>query len=365
MASNPFIEILFVPGSSEQTIVLGNSGVSPFDSGIWSFFHIRAGVQLTTGVQWSNIDSNLACRVGKLELTVNPVGQGIPTSFIAKLEWSLLSGSVSPPSPSPTKSEVAAQKFAEKHTGLLGSPHVNNVRFVFPRDGGRELWSNAGILSDASPYFKTLLESGFSDGQSSITHSSSGATERSALDFDDSDDDETLATPPSDAPTSDHSCTFPHHKIEITQSTYTTYKAVLCWIYTNHISWAPLASSFTGTSTARRSNAVRKATQQRPKLPTPASPKSVYRLAHLLEIPALQRLALDELKSQLTVANAAAELFSQTSGRYDDVLKVVLAYVKENKGEVMKSSAWTKILEQVEELPWGGKVAMKLAMDTV
>lgn len=140
MASNPFVEILFVPGSSEQTIGLGNSGVSPFDSGIWSFFHIRAGVQLTTGIKWSNIDPTLACRVGKLELTVSPVGQGvvgrlsvivggrtsgqesvatnrqgIPTSFIAKLEWSLLS--VSPPSPSPTKSEVAAQKFAEKHTG--------------------------------------------------------------------------------------------------------------------------------------------------------------------------------------------------------------------------------------------------------
>ncbi|KAL8278176.1 hypothetical protein RQP46_009349 [Phenoliferia psychrophenolica] len=254
-----------------------------------------------------------------------------------------------------------AQEFAQKHTALLGSPFVNSVQFVFPRDGGRELWSNADILSDASPYFKALLESGFSESRSSITHPSSGAIERSALDFEDSDDDEAFATPPSDAPASAHSSTFPHHRIEITKASFITYQAVLCWIYTDHLSWAPLASSFAATATGR-SDAIQRAVEKRPKVPYPASPKSVYRLAHLLEIPALQKLALAELKSQLTVANAAAELFSETSWRYDDVFQVVLEFTTSQSDELKTSEPWTKMLEQVDELPWGGRVALKLAL---
>jgi hypothetical protein len=46
---------------------------------------------------------------------------------------------------------------------IVASKYPHNVCFQFPRVGARELWANAKILSDSSPYFKTLFSSGFAE----------------------------------------------------------------------------------------------------------------------------------------------------------------------------------------------------------
>ncbi|KAK4700288.1 hypothetical protein P7C70_g5963, partial [Phenoliferia sp. Uapishka_3] len=240
--------------------------------------------------------------------------------------------------------------------GLLTSPHHNNVCLSFPRDGGRELWANAEFLADTCPYFKTLLQSGFSENQGSRPPKLT--VKRTPLEFNDSDDDEALAKP---VATSSPGCTCAssHHMIEITQSSYVTYRAILCWIYTSFIEWAPLSSSFSDDgqrSKARLATLV----QKRPKLPTPASPKSVYRLSHFLELKELQKLALQAFKSQLSVDNVMEELFSETSGTYSEVMELLIEFVIANREGIRKKMNWDEISDRLGELPWGGKIAFKL-----
>lgn len=83
-------------------------------------------------------------------------------------------------------------------------------------------------------------------------------------------------------------------------------------------------------------------------LPLFASPKSVFRLAHYLEIEELKALALDSIRTQLTVENAAVELVSDVSRCYQDVQKVVLDFVVDNWGKVKASKAMVELERQIE-----------------
>jgi hypothetical protein len=85
---------------------------------------------------------------------------------------------------------------------------------------------------------------------------------------------------------------------------------------------------------------------EHPTLPPPVSPKSVYRLAHLLQREELQQLALDALSTSLTTKCAAGELFGPVSIAYTDVKKVVLDYVVENWQEVQASKSWKEMREK-------------------
>lgn len=192
--------------------------------------------------------------------------------------------------------------------------------------------------------------------------------DRRPLEYQDSDDDEALAppVPPSDSPS--HACTYPHHRVEIKQDSFLTYQALLCYINTGHISWAPLTSSFVEVvylderpRPARRAEAVLNLAQYHPSLPALVSPKSVYRLAHRLEMPALQKLALDAIRSGLSLANVAEELFAETSWRYDEALDVVIEFAITNREALRKKKGWGDALGRVEQLHSGTKVALWLA----
>ncbi|KAK4702802.1 hypothetical protein P7C70_g3418, partial [Phenoliferia sp. Uapishka_3] len=251
------------------------------------------------------------------------------------------------------------------YKGYITSPHPNNVRFTFPN--GRELWANAATLAAASPYFKSLLESGFREGTTVFEErTESTSAEVNSIDFDDSDDEglqpleEALGRTPaaSSSPAVD-TCTHPIHHVKITQSSYITYLAVLCWISTGYIDWAPLSSSFSDTTT--RANAI-STTQKLNSLPIPSSPKSIYRLAHFLELTELKKLALQAIKAQLTVENIMDELFSETSRTFDDVTDLLVEFVREHRKELSLKSdpKWREMADRVVGLQWGGRVAWKL-----
>lgn len=90
----------------------------------------------------------------------------------------------------------------------------------------------------------------------------------------------------------------------MTSTAYTTYCAVLSYLHSGHIDFTVMAllrrAPYRATSleAQRKSLAVTNATV--PNLPLPASAKSVYKLAHLLDMPQLQKLALANYKSQLS-----------------------------------------------------------------
>lgn len=66
-------------------------------------------------------------------------------------------------------------------------------------------------------------------------------------------------------------------------------------------------------------------------------------------------------KAQLTPRNVGRELFSETAGTYDEVLDVVMDYFSAHREEAKKSKQWKESEGRVEELPWSGKVGLRLA----
>lgn len=144
----------------------------------------------------------------------------------------------------------------------------------------------------------------------------------------------------------------PFHQVNITDAAFRTYKAVLCWIATGYIRLAPLTSTFVETDTASRYTqrlaAVTQAVKDSPALPVPASPKSVFRLADYFELPELCKLALEAIENELSVSNAANELFSDVAGAYAEVRKVVLEYTMQHYDEVKGTEGWKRAEARIE-----------------
>ncbi|BGP00317.1 hypothetical protein NBRC10513v2_004541 [Rhodotorula toruloides] len=238
---------------------------------------------------------------------------------------------------------------------LIATPH--NIRLFFPAHGA-DLWAESTLLSRSSPYFKMLLPSGFSE--------SNTVCPCATCIFDDSDDetDELYFKkhPPRQDVRDEPQCT--HKEIKITETAFTTYRAVLAFLRTGFIAFAPLSSTLLSSSPAdapTRASRIEAVVSTDPTLPYPVSPKSTFRLAHLLELDNLQELCLANLAKQLTVDCAAVELFS-TSVRYDDWRKVVLDFVADNCDAVTASSAWAEVTEKVkrDEIRGSGPIMLEL-----
>lgn len=149
------------------------------------------------------------------------------------------------------------------------------------------------------------------------------------------------------------------HTIEVSGTSYSTYAAILVWIQTQHISFAPLLSTIRsyGNDTPAvklRAAIIASKLSANPLLPPPVSPKSIYRAAHLFELPALRTLALSAFSSQLTPQNVAEELYSDVAACYDEIKEVCLSYAVKRWSEVKESEGLRRIeAMEVGELPSG------------
>ncbi|KAG8214652.1 hypothetical protein J3R82DRAFT_9730 [Butyriboletus roseoflavus] len=164
---------------------------------------------------------------------------------------------------------------------------------------------------------------------------------------------------------------------------YATYKAVLYYIYTEVIVFAPLSSSFTAAASSRRLTAttattatatpsdsqsslhdspktpartdnptsrrewIKKWQQCRPGRPAPCSAKAVYRLADKLGLLELRERAYQHIQKSLTVENIPFEVFSPFSATFAEVRKVQVNYFLEHWGEIRASEAMRKVWRQI------------------
>ncbi|ORY48425.1 hypothetical protein BCR35DRAFT_310872 [Leucosporidium creatinivorum] len=264
----------------------------------------------------------------------------------------------------------AASSFAD----VLSCRHHADVRSYFPRFG-RDLWTSSALLSSRSPYVAQLFKSGFSESQMKRTPSQlgkkdveEGRTKSSA--FDDSDDErDEVLTQAGDTQggsrVAEDSCSHPFHEFVVTETAYTTYRAVVVYLATGHISFAPLTSTLRAAGASSGDGGTPRnlaSTVQDPSSLLPASPKSVYRLAHLLSLVDLQDLALASINSQLTIDNVAYELFSEVTSVYDEIAAAVVAFASKHWAEVKQSSAMKEMESRVlrGETELSGKVSMKL-----
>ncbi|KAK4699822.1 hypothetical protein P7C70_g6434, partial [Phenoliferia sp. Uapishka_3] len=245
---------------------------------------------------------------------------------------------------------------------VIDSPRYLDVEFVFV--DGRTLFSNSAFLSDASPYYKTLFTSGFSETSKQSTTAApvtsksllpSSAMKKPLRVSEDSDTevDVPVFTPPTSS-----------YRIEVTETSYVTYREVLRWLHTRDIAFAPLTSSLPASSSASgvdtTSNVI-----SLPPLFIPASPKSVYRLADFLDLTELKTLALSSILSQVGVANVVEELMSEVSAVYEPVQDALLQCTLENWDIVRESAGWKDLERKIEagegELPEAyPKVSMRL-----
>lgn len=206
------------------------------------------------------------------------------------------------------------------------------MHLVFPRQGAGQLdlWANAATLRTVSPHFDRLLASPLvgvtleDPAAELVSASQKSETKKRARGdpvFEDSDEETDEDYYKKIKGNQQPRPTFPHHEIVVTTSSFTSYRALLCWLQSGYINFAPLASLRSEDDTMSAPFIL-----GQPALPSLASPKSIYRLAHLLDIPALMRLALNSISSQLTPEIACGELFGDVSQAYRPIQEMELKY---------------------------------------
>ncbi|KAI0036478.1 hypothetical protein K488DRAFT_41045 [Vararia minispora EC-137] len=164
---------------------------------------------------------------------------------------------------------------------------------------------------------------------------------------------------------------------------YSTYRAVLYYLYTDTIHFAPLSSSFyaavarpqsamqplvsdghTGTNSragqatgdvyvgqqpnvGSRREFIDLWAQANPGRPVPCSAKAVYRLADKLGLRELKERAFEHIIKSLTVENVPYEVFSTFSATFEAVRKVEVKFFLDHWMDIRSSDAMRNVWQQI------------------
>uniref|UniRef100_A0A0K3CFU0 BY PROTMAP: gi/342320101/gb/EGU12044.1/ Proteophosphoglycan ppg4 [Rhodotorula glutinis ATCC 204091] n=1 Tax=Rhodotorula toruloides TaxID=5286 RepID=A0A0K3CFU0_RHOTO len=355
------------------------------------FFYLRDGQQVPLeeaawercSAPWLNPRLGVACNRYLLDIPLSKVNDATAASSSAFIPvehraYRLIIDIHS----RPTKPPLEAVRLIRRMPDTDLSAFTHDVRLFFPRQDA-DLWAKSSVLARASPYLKTLLASDFAEsvavpqkrkrtagvtaGTAAPAAANADALASNGQGFEDSDD-ETDELYFEKHPTLQHErdeLQHPFKVIKITATAFTTYRAVLAYLRTGFIAFAPLSSTLPvsdATDISTRKSRIEAAISANSSLPYPVSPKSTYRLAHLLEIASLQTLCLANLSKQLTTDCAPTELFSDACVCYDAWRNVVLDYIVKNCDAVTKSAAWTEATSRVErdEVPGAAPIMLEL-----
>ncbi|GAA5905947.1 hypothetical protein JCM5296_001298 [Sporobolomyces johnsonii] len=305
---------------------------------------------------------------GQLEIPFVPSKTFFPPDFPSSVDFTISLETCN------KQEEQAILAARSAGSSLDRSP--NNVCFQFPRTS-RHLWANEDNLRELSSYYDLLLSSGFAEGStSSEAVPNSSSLPEYTYDDSDAESDELgfgwkvrskkgeKRAQHNEQDQNKESDGALFKTVTIVDTAYTTYLAVLVWITTGYIRFAPLRSKFRSDNEAdkraRAAELEKIVNQSDLRLPPPTSPKSLYRLAHLLEIPDLVQLALDNFKSQLSPANVAYELYSDVSSSYEAIRDAALDLAVAKWKEVSKAEG----TREMERRAYAGELS-KEAMGTI
>jgi len=141
------------------------------------------------------------------------------------------------------------------------------------------------------------------------------------------------------------------YTICISDASYRTIRAVLYYLYTEYIVFAPPSSYY--SSKQSRTDTIQGYLRRDPMCPVPVSPKSVYAVAHKYEIPVLQALALDHFDRHITHANVFTELFGTTCRLYTEPREKVIAFAVRNWRSLCERKEWKETVEEAKSKPDG------------
>ncbi|EIW80916.1 hypothetical protein CONPUDRAFT_55867 [Coniophora puteana RWD-64-598 SS2] len=346
---------------------------------------------------------------------------------------------IQPPS---VPAQLVPKDFLERVGALLDDPLYSDVEFVLPRRGKppRRIYANKKILQRAE-YFHAMFSSGFAeastdnlpileqsdndDGSSDETYTIRHFDDSDHEDDNDDDDDHYYDAPstgrgseltqnldvPSEAEAASMRLVEEHSivsvsrpetgagfvrfgeqnslsgpkkmRVVINDFAYSTYKAVLYYLYTDVIVFAPLSSSFISTPSKRnapfmlasqnpsdgqptlaeghkssqvdsfvamprtRKDWIQRWHQAHPHRPAPCSAKAVYRLADKLDLLELKERAYQHIQKALTVDNIPYEVFSPFSAAFGEIRKVQVSFFLERWGDIRSSDGMRNVWQQI------------------
>ncbi|KAI0692945.1 hypothetical protein BC835DRAFT_1355276 [Cytidiella melzeri] len=139
-----------------------------------------------------------------------------------------------------------------------------------------------------------------------------------------------------------------------------TWEAILYWLLTGAIVFAPLTSE----GRTSRNTAIEQSRLANPDRPSPVSCKSVYRIADALKLESLKAQTLDHLGRRLSMNTYLDELFSDFTSRYEEVKKMEMLAVIKHWDQIKGSTALrTKMINiATGKLPHAGSVMADLLM---
>jgi len=167
--------------------------------------------------------------------------------------------------------------------------------------------------------------------------------------------------------------------IEVTDAAYTTFKALLYFLYTDSISFAPLSSTYRclkdeametgvpflygsrkayGNAMIARAAFIGSGGQSVPSgsavdSSLVCSAKAIYRLADKLNLTELKSRAFEHITRSLTVQNIPMEVFSSFTSAYEEIRKIEVNYMLTHWNEVRDGRSMKTVLKMLSD---GGKV---------
>ncbi|GAA5996920.1 uncharacterized protein JCM10292_006087 [Rhodotorula paludigena] len=233
---------------------------------------------------------------------------------------------------------------------LLLAQAVHNVCIDFVRVGA-QLWANDASLCAASAYFDSILSSEFAEAEIGMhAISSEPADDLAALDFEDSDDEADTRESNARLTKAKTAPVAPFRRIEVSQTSHATYLAVLVWLETRFIDFAPLLSEIRQGAISPTSRRIDRS-------------RAIDALVEKRNSPTLPRPGVT--KERLTPACAPYELYSDVATCYPAVRDAVLAFVVDRWDEVKDTPALEEVERRAAEgegLPIGSaQTAMLLA----
>jgi hypothetical protein len=143
----------------------------------------------------------------------------------------------------------------------------------------------------------------------------------------------------------------PSRRVLVTDTAFTTWQALLDYMYTNEIVFAPLRSQ---ASKSARHHSLSEA--------PPCSPKSMYRLACKIKHDELQAKALAAIRSSLTEHNVLQELSSSLTSKFPAILDMEVEILFQNIVTPTITKDFPTLIQRIASanLPHGADILIKL-----
>ncbi|GAA5861912.1 hypothetical protein JCM1840_006872 [Sporobolomyces johnsonii] len=154
----------------------------------------------------------------------------------------------------------------------------------------------------------------------------------------------------------------PRFEVVVTDAAYSTLRALLNYLYTDSISFSPLASTYyvarehaaaSGLPfpyASRKAYLLAHSPAYAPDAPGkgkvgPCSAKAIYRLADKMGLSELKERAYEHIVQSLTAQNIVYEAFGSFSMRFEEIKRVEIAFLLEKWIEVRSSPSMRKVFE--------------------